>query len=99
MPVADDIDERHQNVEPGFERAGVAAEPFDDVGALLRHYDCRLCEHDQEQNHKYDNREYASGHDPSVHVVCYWPRRCRVKPSTFSTLHLEARAIGKGPTL
>ena len=40
--VADDVDERHQDVEAGVERAGVPAEPLDDEGALLRDDDGRL---------------------------------------------------------
>ena len=49
VPVADHVDERHQDVEAGVERAGELAQALDDVGALLRHDDRRLRDDDDDQ--------------------------------------------------
>ena len=62
VPVADDVDERHQDVEAGVERAGVAPEPLDDERALLRHDDRRLGEHDEHDDREQDDDEQSAFH-------------------------------------
>ena len=54
------VDERHQDVEAGVQRAAVAAEPLDDVRALLRHDDRRLGDDDEdEQGEDHDDDQQA----------------------------------------
>ena len=54
VPVADDVDERHEEMEAGVERRVVASEALDDVGALLRHDDRRLEEDEQDEQRDED---------------------------------------------
>ena len=59
MAIADDIDERHQDVEPGVQGRVVAAEPFHDVRTLLRNDDGGL-RHDEQHDERNQN-EYNHG--------------------------------------
>ncbi len=63
--VADDVDERQQDVEAGVERAGVAAEALDHERALLRDDDGRLGDHDERhdrEQHDDDESAFHGGH-------------------------------------
>ena len=64
MLIGDAVDERHQNVEPGLERAAILAETFNNVGRLLRNDNRRL--EDGDQHHKRnEGEEYEWDHDDS----------------------------------
>src|SRR5690606_15293628 len=64
VPIADLVDERHQNMEPRAERLAVPPEAFDDIGALLRHDDSGLYDDHYEQ----DEEEYRYGQEATRHV-------------------------------
>ena len=53
------VDERHEEVEAGIERALVAAEPLDDAGARLRHDPHGARERDQDDQPDADRRSRA----------------------------------------
>ena len=65
VAVADAVDERHQDVEAGVQRAAVAAEPLDDVGALLRHDNRRLGDDDEDEQGE-DRPTISRPHRPSA---------------------------------
>ena len=62
VPVADDVDERDQDVEAGAERGVIAAEALDDEGALLRHDDRRAGDDDDDQDGEYDDDDERARH-------------------------------------
>ncbi len=57
VPVPDHVHERHEDVESGAEDARKAAEPFDDVRALLRHDDRRLGDDDDGEEDENDSND------------------------------------------
>ena len=61
VPVADDVHERREDMKAGLQRAGVAAQALDDVGALLRHDHGRLGENDDREKDQNDNDNNAFG--------------------------------------
>ena len=83
VPVADHVDERHQDVEAGAERARVLAEPLDDVGALLRHDDGRARETIHHESGETEDDDQVCGHE---FLRCRWAahsaRSHSMSPST-----------------
>ena len=82
MPVADDVEERNQDVKPGMQHAGKPAEPLDDVRALLRDDDRRLRNDDECDNDEYqtDDRQRIE-----VHQRAPSGTTCNIRPSTRVT--------------
>ena len=54
VAIADDIDERDEDVEAGLQHAGKSSETLDDERVLLRHHHRRL-RHDDEQEEGEDH--------------------------------------------
>ncbi len=86
--VGDAVEEGLQDVEPGLDRAVVAAERLDDEGALLGHDDRGL--RDDDDDDKYDDADGVSG----FHACDYSALMCKVRPSTCAITASRPGSIG-----
>ena len=65
--VADVVDEREENMEPGIEGGRVLSQPLNDVGALLRHDHGGLGENVEDEQRKDQGHEKSAGHEAILH--------------------------------
>ena len=68
VPVADDVDKRHQDVKSGVEHAGIPAQPFDDERTLLRHDDRGLPQHDDHDEREHGKENQSAFHERSFRL-------------------------------
>jgi hypothetical protein len=66
VPVRDALGERYQDVKARLDRAAESTERFDDECTLLRHHDCSLHQHDEDEHDDGQGDVHAGTHSATL---------------------------------